>query len=319
MNNKIKFEIIGDDDKPIVNGLEMNHIKYFFDSNSKEENDSTNRIRETILTSILELPEYYFDGEFGTEWLKLKTEFLNALSSLCPYPYSKIRVIHKGGMTFNYDFEVEYLNLDEKSPVYSQKVEFKNNNMDVKNLPQFLELYDSDCKSKYGLFTYSYSEFYYDKYLSNYLNIDGLKDTLIDISKEQYLQYVKDIKYKQPFFRILYDNKNINKKEKEVLVKKSKQEFLETYSNCFNFTELTNKIKESQTDKVYLMWDKNKFNSKMLKVKDIDISGIKQGSITDTCFDISVNNFEYDIRVRLNWGNNNGIANPRWKFTFIDK
>ena len=36
-------------------------------------------------------------------------------------------------------------------------------------------------------------------------------------------------------------------------------------------------------------------------------------------FDVFVEGLEYNIRIRLNWGNNNGIANPRWKFTFIDK
>ena len=39
--------------------------------------------------------------------------------------------------------------------------------------------------------------------------------------------------------------------------------------------------------------------------------------IYDLYFDVYVTNFEYNIRIRLNWGNNNGLANPRWKFTFI--
>jgi hypothetical protein len=34
---------------------------------------------------------------------------------------------------------------------------------------------------------------------------------------------------------------------------------------------------------------------------------------------LSVENFEYDIRVRINWGNNNGICTPRWKFSLIKK
>ncbi len=311
----MKFELIGDDDYQVVNNLEMSYIKHFFEANTKEDNDITNRIRETILSSIFDLPDYYFTNEFGSQWTKLKIEFHNTLSKLCPYLFDKIKVNHKGGMSYNYDFEVEYFH--EKSLVYTQKVEFKNNNFDVKNLPQFLELYDSDCKLKYALFDYSYAEFYYDNFLSEYLKIDGI--TQEKIPKDQYIQHVKDIKYKHPFFRILYENKNTNKKEKELLVKKSKQEFLETYSKIFNFDSLTNKIRESQTDKVYLLWNKEQFTTKVLKVDEIEILGIKNGSITDTCFDIIVDNFEYDIRVRLNWGNNNGIANPRWKFTFINK
>lgn len=311
----MKFELIGDDDYPVVNNLEMSYIKHFFEANTKEDNDQTNRIRETILESIIDLPDYYFINEYGPQWTKLKLEFSKTLSSLCPCSFDKLKVNHKGGMSYNYDFEVEYFH--EKSLVYTQKVEFKNNNFDVKNLPQFLELYDSDCKSKYSLFTYSYSEFYYDNFLSEYLKIDGIIQE--KIPRDQYIQHVKDIKYKHQFFRMLYENKNNNKKEKEMLVKKSKQEFLETYSKTFNFDSLTNKIRESQTDKVYLLWNKEQFTTKVLKVDEIEILGIKNDSTTDTCFDIIVDNFEYDIRVRLNWGNNNGIANPRWKFTFINK
>jgi hypothetical protein len=57
----------------------------------------------------------------------------------------------------------------------------------------------------------------------------------------------------------------------------------------------------------------------MIVSESINIIGIKPGSVKSLYFDLAVNNYEHDIRVRLNWGNNNGIANPRWKFTFINK
>jgi hypothetical protein len=57
----------------------------------------------------------------------------------------------------------------------------------------------------------------------------------------------------------------------------------------------------------------------MIVSESIKIIGIKPGSVKSLYFDLAVNNYEHDIRVRLNWGNNNGIANPRWKFTFINK
>jgi len=77
------------------------------------------------------------------------------------------------------------------------------------------------------------------------------------------------------------------------------------------------KIKDSQ-QKTFVLCDKGMFNIVHLDVKNMGISKTvyKKGQMT---FDIITQNFMYDIRVRLNWGNNNGIANPRWKFTFINK
>jgi hypothetical protein len=42
-------------------------------------------------------------------------------------------------------------------------------------------------------------------------------------------------------------------------------------------------------------------------------------SLHDMYFEVDVANYIHNIRVRLNWGNNNGVANPRWKLTFINK
>ena len=91
------------------------------------------------------------------------------------------------------------------------------------------------------------------------------------------------------------------------------------YATTFNFEKIKNKIIESQSNKIFLLWDKNNFLIQTIDVKNIHISGIKPHGIHPLYFDVTVENFIYDIRIRLNWGNNNGIANPRWKFTFINK
>jgi hypothetical protein len=221
-------------------------------------------------------------------------------------------------MSFNYDFLITYLNpLNE--PIHSVKVEFKNNNSDVKNLIQFLELYDKDCKATFDMFDYSYAEYYYDYFLDKYLEIDNVIGEVLKPDRQTYLRYVSDIKYKHPFFRQLYENKDKNKQQKTVLVDESRTQFLSTYAPDFKFNKITKKIQESQTNKVFLLWDKNMFHVQTIDVEKIAILGIKPNSINKLYFDVEVENLIYDIRVRLNWGNNNGIANPRWKFSFIDK
>jgi hypothetical protein len=297
--------------------IEVHDIMTFIDANAKVDNDSTNRTREKIIANILSpSPDYFEDPIYGPYWIDIHDKLRNTLHTLCSIPFHHIHIKQKGGMSFNFDFVVNYCDVNNKV-LHSINLEFKNNASSIKELVQFLELYDKDCKSKFELFNYSYSEFYYDHYLDAYLAIDG--ESIEKPTKEIYLKHVHDIKYKNPFFNKIYTNKKINKKEKDKLVEESRKKFIETYSPSFNFEKIRDKIIESQTDKIFLLWDKNNFIIQTVDVKNIYISGIKPNSIHDLYFDIIVENFIYDIRIRLNWGNNNGIANPRWKFTFINK
>lgn len=292
-------------------------IMAFVTDNSKAENDSSNKIREFIIANIFKTPEHYFlDPEFGHLWVSLKSKLQTTLNSLACFPYESISIQQLGGMTFNYDFLIEFKDSNNQT-IQDFKVEFKNNNSNVKDLAQFLELYDKDCKTKFQLFDYSYSEFYYDNFLDGYLAIDG--SAILKPDKETYLKHVYDIKYKHPFFRHLYENKTNNKKTKDTLVELSRTQFLNTYASQFKFDKITEKIRLSQTNKIFLLWDKNEFHLQTLDVANINITGIIENTIKKSCFDIQVDNFIYNIRVRLNWGNNNGVANPRWKFTFINK
>jgi hypothetical protein len=297
--------------------IEVEDIMTFIDDNIKSDNDSTNRTREKIIANILSpSPDYLADPVYGEHWTNIHDKLRNTLHSLCSIPYDHILINQKGGMTFNYDFVVQYC--DHKNQVvHSVNLEFKNNASNVKELAQFLELYDKDCKSKFELFDYSYSEFYYDHYLDAFLALE--EEKIEKPSKETYLKHIHDIKYKHPFFNKIYTNKKNKKKEKDKLVEESRKQFIETYATTFNFEKIKNKIVESQSDKIFLLWDKSNFIIQMIDVKNIHISGIKSNGIHDLYFDVTVENFMYDIRIRLNWGNNNGIANPRWKFTFINK
>lgn len=293
-------------------------IMVFVTDNTKADNDSTNNIREFIIANIFDTPENYFlDPDFRHLWISIRSKLKTTLHSLTSLPYETISIEQKGGMTYNYDFLVEFKDINNQT-VQTVKLEFKHNNSNVKDLTQFLELYDKDCKTKFELFDYSYSEFYYDNFLDGYLAIDS-NSTIVKPDKDVYLKHVYDIKYKHPFFRHLYENKTNNKKIKDTLVELSRTQFLNTYASQFKFNKITEKIKDSQTNKIFLLWDKNEFHLQTLDIANINISGIIPNTIKKSCFDIQVDNFMYNIRVRLNWGNNNGVANPRWKFTFIDK
>jgi hypothetical protein len=250
---------------------------------------------------------------YGSDWRNIREKFTTAISTLCELSFSKITISQLGGMSHNYDFLLSFL--DENQKVAKEvKLEFKHNNSDVKDLVQFLELYDKDIKQKFEMCEVSYAEFYYDNYLDQYLVADSQLANIVKPSKEDYLKNVYDIKYKHPFFTLLHENKGVEMKKKREIANESVKKYLEMYGPTFKFDKISEKIKESQKDKVFLMWDCENFHTQTLDIQNISISGIKK--VEDLYFDVSVDNFEYDIRVRLNWGNNNGLANPRWKFTF---
>jgi hypothetical protein len=302
---------------------EVEDIRHFSSAGQdRSTNNGANQIREDVLATILYADDEYLNHpEFGVLWTSIREKFLVALTSLCDEPFKKIIIKQKGGMSFNYDFLVTFLGqLSEdcktRSLVKEVKLEFKHNNSSVLKLPQFLEMFDKDCKSNLEICDVSYAEFFYDKYLDQYLQLEE-EITQPKPTREIYLKNVCDIKYKHPFFKNMYETKKNKTEEKRQLATDSISAYLHEFASTFNFELITKKIKESQTGKLFLLWDCENFHIQELEVGNIQILGIK--TLKDSYFDLNVANLEYDVRVRVNWGNNACVANPRWKFSFIKK
>ena len=295
---------------------------------SRETNNQENIIREDVLTNILSIDEEYLnDPEFGIHWTSIRDKFREALNLLCENEnFEKIVIEHKGGMKYNYDFIVQFLGeLNEETNartlIKEVKLEFKHNNSNILNLAQVLELYDNDCK-KYGICETSYGELFYENYLDEYLK---LEENILEPkpSKNDYLKNLRDIKYSHPFFKNMYNNKTNKTKEKRNLASQSINDYLKKYVTTFNFEKILETIREKQSDKTFLLWDCKNFHIQEVDMKSVQIQKIKDISVIEVkkkmYFDLSLTNFEYDLRIRINWGNNACVANPRWKFTFINK
>lgn len=305
---------------------DVDDIKYFKSAGKeKSNNDCLNKIRENVITNIFNIDsEYTTDKIYGEDWKNIQEKFKQSISTLCDISFNSIKVDHIGGMSSNYDFKVSFIKNDEQtsdsttSIIKSIKLEFKHNNTNVKDLIQFLELYDKDCKKKYELCNeMSYAEYYYDNYLDLYLKTDNELLLYPKPKRDEYLKNVYDIKYKHEFFDLLHKNKENETKKKKEIANASIKEYLKIYSHSFNFDKITEKIRESQRDKYFLLWDCENFHIQTLDVDKINIKSIIK--VSDLYFDVDVENFIYNIRIRLNWGNSNGLCNPRWKFSFIDK
>jgi hypothetical protein len=304
---------------------EIEDIRLFLSAGQdRSTNNDANQIREDILANILYIEDEYLNHpEFGGFWTDIRDKFLQALTPLCDEPFKKIIIKKKGGMSFNYDFLVTFLGqLSEdgtkRTLLKEVKIEFKHNNSNILDLAQFLEIYDKDCKKKFEICEKSYAEFFYDRYLDEYIQLEpGITEPKPE--KEVYLKNVYDIKYKHPFFRNMYETKANKTSEKRQLATKSVSAYLQEFSQSFKFEKILEKIKESQLDKLFLLWDCENFHIQELDVGDIQILGIKQNSLHESYFDLALANYKHDLRIRLNWGNNACVANPRWKFTFINK
>jgi hypothetical protein len=297
---------------------EVEDILLFTNPNyAREMNDKFNKIRENIILNMNNIDsEFLEEQKYGDGWKFVKNKFEAALTKMTTEQYDKYIVKHMGGMNYNYDFIIQFISNDKM--VEERKVEFKFNNSRLNDLPQFLELYDKNVKQQYNLCDVSYAEFYYENYLDKYLDIDK-NITESKPPKDIYLKNVSDIKYKHSFFKNMHENKNNFIKEKRELATLSIVEYLKKYSNTFDFNKLTEKIKTSQDQKIFLLWDCLDFHVQQIEVEKMNITKIIDKDINKMYFDVEVEQFIYNIRIRINWGNSGGLCNPRWKFTFIYK
>ena len=299
-------------------------IKYFLSpGTTRGDNAESNKIRENIICNYDKCFIFKTDPEYGAHWTTVIEDLDTNLRSLCDSPGQGIMIEPMGGMKHNYDFNVTFIGSNQEV-IKTSKLEFKHNNSSVSKIPQFLEIYDKDSIEKFNICDERYADYYYEHWLDKYLAIDNdPKIILLKPDKETYLKRVSDNTRKHLFFEALYLSYENNTTEKRKLARDSIRQYLEKFidpdslSSSFNFEKIANKIKESQTDKVYLMWDCTKFHTQVVNVADIQIKKIIK--LDKLYFDVEVEQFMYNIRIRLNWGNNAGVTNPRWKFTFINK
>jgi hypothetical protein len=286
----------------------------------KALNNTKNNIRENVIEHLDTIgPEYLEHEVYGSKWKILQEKFREIIRSLCLEPYNGFKITRKGGMKNNWDFIVSFLGSGQQSLISEVKLEFKHNTSSVLDTAQFLELYDRDVKEKFELCEVSYGEFYYEHYLPRYVVLEENCTQPIP-EKSEYLKHSSNIKYEHPFFHELYALKDNKVEEKRELAKESIREFINKYSSTFVFDKIAHKIKESQQDKQFLLWDCNQFHIETVDTSNIKISGILENSARKSAgFTVNVENFKYNIHILINWGNNAGLCNPRWKFKFVTK
>ena len=288
----------------------VSDISTFFNASTRSANDATNKVREKILNMLDDIPESYLaDAEYGPSWRTVHEEWKAAVkhigkeTSVPEYTATKNNT--KGGRNSHYDVDVNYYNGTEL--VASRKIEFKHGGSKIEDLPQFLSL-----QAKFGLFEVTYDKYWYDTYLDKYIACDPSL-TEAKPSWEVYQKCVTSTKYTvSPFFAQLKSRELEFQEEKNRVVNESISEYLSKYGKTIDIATFSEKVKATQSDKIYLMWSNGKFcvdNLPNSEISDMKYSSIVNGNV------LELKSGKTSYRLLLRWRNHKGILNPAWQIS----
>ena len=292
--------------------MNASDILTFFTKSIRNKNDATNKIRENILKIIGNPPkDYLTHSEYGPNWCLVQKEWNEAIGKIAEDTnvpaYTSVETRVKGGRRSNYDADIEYHN--DSTLVAKRKIEFKNGGTSIDGLPQFLS---QPVKGKFGLlFPVTYDKFFYENYLDRYLACDaGLTES--KPTDVQYLKQVSKDKNDNPFFVQLKERRHVLKEGKNLIVNNSITDYLTQYGSSINLEMFTEKIKTTQTDKIFLLWSQGKFYTDKLhpdEMSNMTFHGIKNGNVLE----IKAGQTIYGLLLR--WKNSKGILYPAWQIS----
>lgn len=286
-------------------GLSVSDIRLMYNKpTTRQENSANNELRELILAEINNVPESYFEHRvYGKMWSDLKSKLHVTLSSMCAVPFDSYTILRKGGRRFNYDFEIKWYTGGRS--VQTKCVEFKHNTRSLSAMPQVMSMYE-----RVNLLDTSYTRTFYDTTLRTMIAIDPE----FPVSIPDYYTYTKHLYAvthdTHPFFSAMYSRRTATKSD---LVDTSIRSYLETYRDSFNVDKFASKMKESQVNKIFLMWDLTEFH--VAEFGDAVFDGlnvvrIKNGNA------IVVANEHAEFHLLLRWRNGKGCSTPAWQISY---
>ena len=278
--------------------IQVSDINTFYNVSKKKDNDATNKIRERILETIVDVPLTFLeDEEYGAQWNEVKEKWCNIFET------SILHIERKAGRKYNYDF---LCTLENGKKI---KVEFKYNCNNVTKLPQILSLSTST-----DIMSESYAEYYYDNYLSRVISLMGVETK---IKKPDYLRTIHTINHNShSMYQSMRENEDNNKEEVDELVNESISNFLKENKDNLNYDNLAGRL-EKALDKIYVMWDVDSRNFFTEDMKDdlslLECKGIKNKNT------LVVEGKYYNYMLLLRWRNHKGIMNPAWQISINKK
>jgi hypothetical protein len=276
----------------------------------KKSNDKNNKTRENIIGAIInnKIPNEYY--KYSRRWYNLKKNIESYIYDLTGNKnIDNILLIHRGGRKYNYDFTIIVNNIE-------YNIEFKFNAKNIDETPQFV----SPVKpSKY--LSQSYEEYYYDNYLSTLISPNNIK-------YPKKAQYIKEIHKNKPkcmeyFQKIYYEgciksSKYTGNKESIEFYNLSNSIDKISRENFINITELninalSTYLKETQKNKIYMLYKSNKFHKQIVNIDDYEL--VRYEKYPDKFKYIAYSESGKQIDILLRWKNGNGIAFPAFQIS----
>lgn len=303
-----------------MNRIPCHSISTFFVSSARSANDATNKIRERVLENIIAPPlEYLYDTDYGHLWQHVHNEWNEIIDKIVDKKlYSSIELNILAGRGNNHDANlICRANGSAMSRIDRiVKIEFKYGAKSICSIPQFLSLQTNQSTLK--MFDEPYDIFYYNNYIDLYITCDREGINEPKPSLETYLKCVRNTDYNiHPFFAQLKDREPTAKLNKNKVVNDSIQDYLSRYAHSIDTTQLTQKIIQTQQDKMYLLWSNHKFYLDEIhinSIRNIEFAGIsKKGNVIILHSGVGV--YKLAFHMLLRWRNHKGILNPAWQIS----
>jgi len=276
----------------------------------KKYNDVNNKTRENIIGAIInnKIPiEYY---KYSRRWNNLKKNIEDYIYDLIGHKniYS-ISLIHRGGRKYNYDFTIIVNNIE-----YNVELKFNAENID--DTPQIVSPVKT---SKY--LSQSYEEYYYDNYLPKLISPDNVKYpnrtqyiTEIHGNKPKCMEYFQNIYYQGCSKSSKYtgDKNSIEFYNLSNSIDKISRENFINISEL-NINALSSYLKETQKNKIYMLYKFNKFHKQIINIDDYELVTYEKYPEKFKYVAYSASGKQIDILLR--WKNGNGIAFPAFQIS----
>jgi len=285
-----------------------------FQLSSKNNNDKNNKMRENIIGAFI-------NGHVKKEFILYSTRWKIIHESIMNYVYSLIdnqdnveienmKLIHRGGRKYNYDFTIT---INDK---FDFNIELKYNASSVKETPQFV----SPMKPSQYMSS-SYEEYFYDLYLPKLSEMSGFNIPERDV----YLSEIHSntpscmLQYQELYYKGCKQSSKYTGNTDDIafyeyskkIDNESRRTFIE--SNELNIELLSTYLQETQHNKVYMLYKKNRFYKENINLENYRLNSYEKHPSKYMYVATSESNRK--IKILLRWKNGNGIAYPAFQIS----
>jgi len=291
--------------------IDVNAIKWFYIVGKKKDNDKSNKIREKVISAIInnKIPPSFYKAP---KWAKIKKDIDDFIDDLALEhdieQIDSIKCIMKGGRKFHHDFEIVINNSN------TFNIEFKFNVTHLDQAPQFVSPHKPS-----RFLQLNYEEFFYDNYLGDlvmkynfespdkqiYLStIHGPKPECVKMLQLKYYQGCSSSsKYTGDTDCVNFYND----------FKKASKDSIEEFINNSDLLidKLSDYLLDTQSGKFYMLYTNQGINLYHIKASNYRIKSYTKHP--DKSKYIATTESGLKLNILLRWKNGNGIAYPAFQ------